>query len=91
MIPPGFEPGTHSLEGCCSIQLSYGTMETEKQSTDSVFRCKDTPFVINNKKIPGLLVCRPGIFMILKRNGLFHHDSFDDEVVVDVKSEHVDA
>jgi hypothetical protein len=24
-IPPGFEPGTHSLEGCCSIQLSYGT------------------------------------------------------------------
>ena len=20
---PGFEPGTHSLEGCCSIQLSY--------------------------------------------------------------------
>ena len=26
VIPPGFEPGTHSLEGCCSIQLSYGTM-----------------------------------------------------------------
>ena len=25
VIPPGFEPGTHSLEGCCSIQLSYGT------------------------------------------------------------------
>ena len=21
----GFEPKTHSLEGCCSIQLSYST------------------------------------------------------------------
>ena len=25
VIPSGFEPDTHSLEGCCSIQLSYGT------------------------------------------------------------------
>ncbi len=25
VIPPRFERGTHSLEGCCSIQLSYGT------------------------------------------------------------------
>ncbi len=25
VIPDGFEPSTHSLEGCCSIQLSYGT------------------------------------------------------------------
>ena len=28
VIPSGFEPETHSLEGCCSIQLSYGTMLT---------------------------------------------------------------
>ncbi len=28
VIPPGFEPGTHSLEGCCSIQLSYETNST---------------------------------------------------------------
>ena len=28
VIPLGFEPKTHSLEGCCSIQLSYGTIST---------------------------------------------------------------
>ena len=26
VIPRGFEPRTHSLEGCCSIQLSYETI-----------------------------------------------------------------
>ena len=26
VIPAGFEPTTRSLEGCCSIQLSYGTL-----------------------------------------------------------------
>ena len=26
MIRSGFEPETHSLEGCCSIQLSYQTL-----------------------------------------------------------------
>ena len=29
VIPAGFEPTTHSLEGCCSIQLSYGTNRHE--------------------------------------------------------------
>ena len=27
VIRSGFEPETHSLEGCCSIQLSYQTNE----------------------------------------------------------------
>ena len=31
VIPSGFEPETHSLEGCCSIQLSYGTMLTDER------------------------------------------------------------
>ena len=26
VIPLGLEPKTHSLEGCCSIHLSYGTI-----------------------------------------------------------------
>ena len=36
VIPAGFEPTTDSLEGCCSIQLSYETM--------SIFGCKSTKF-----------------------------------------------
>ena len=35
MIRLGFEPKTHSLEGCCSIQLSYQTI---------VFGCKGSKF-----------------------------------------------
>ncbi len=30
MIPFGFEPKTYSLEGSCSIQLSYGTIVWSK-------------------------------------------------------------
>ncbi len=40
VIPLGFEPKTHSLEGCCSIQLSYGTM---------VGGCKVSDFSANDK------------------------------------------
>ena len=28
--PAGIEPATHSLEGCCSIQLSYGQIRDTK-------------------------------------------------------------
>lgn len=31
--PAGFEPATYSLEGCCSIQLSYG--REERQNSNS--------------------------------------------------------
>ena len=30
--PAGFEPATHSLEGCCSIQLSYGASVPVRRS-----------------------------------------------------------
>ncbi len=30
VIPAGFEPATRSLEGCCSIQLSYETIAGAK-------------------------------------------------------------
>ncbi len=29
VYPEGIEPPTHSLEGCCSIQLSYGQRSRE--------------------------------------------------------------
>ena len=32
VIRLGFEPKTHSLEGCCSIQLSYPTLLVQIQA-----------------------------------------------------------
>jgi hypothetical protein len=33
--PAGFEPATHSLEGCCSIQLSYERIYRDERSRTS--------------------------------------------------------
>ena len=33
--PEGIEPPTHSLEGCCSIQLSYGQSKIQDPQTKS--------------------------------------------------------
>ena len=43
VIPAGFEPTTHSLEGCCSIQLSYGTIA--KITLMGYMRCKNKSFI----------------------------------------------
>ena len=32
VIRSGFEPETHSLEGCCSIQLSYQTLALARKN-----------------------------------------------------------
>jgi hypothetical protein len=41
VIPARFERATHSLEGCCSIQLSYGT-DIEKHKAGRRFRGADS-------------------------------------------------
>ena len=38
VIPLGLEPKTHSLEGCCSIQLSYGTIPAKGIAKLVIFR-----------------------------------------------------
>ena len=47
VIRSGFEPETHSLEGCCSIQLSYGTDHKNSRITREYpkFGCKGTKYL----------------------------------------------
>ena len=42
VIRSGFEPETHSLEGCCSIPLSYRTPLHLRERTQKA--CKGTAF-----------------------------------------------
>ena len=45
MIRSGFEPETHSLEGCCSIQLSYQTlvgMRSQEETRSTSLACRDS-------------------------------------------------
>ena len=35
--PEGIEPPTHSLEGCCSIQLSYGQLYEKRPRKEPFF------------------------------------------------------
>ena len=37
VIRSGFEPETHSLEGCCSIQLSYRTARKKRAKVLQIF------------------------------------------------------
>ena len=45
VIRSGFEPETHSLEGCCSIQLSYQTlvgMRLQEETRYTSLACRDS-------------------------------------------------
>ena len=50
VIRLGFEPKTHSLEGCCSIQLSYRT-NPPLYWQDSIRECKGRQFFRNSNII----------------------------------------
>lgn len=41
--PEGIEPPTHSLEGCCSIQLSYGQMRDRRRGAILAFHAAAAP------------------------------------------------
>jgi hypothetical protein len=58
VIREGFEPSTHSLEGCCSIQLSYRTI------------LKSSPYVLCYPSVSGQLrpYLRPGFYFYLSHN-----------------------
>ena len=44
VIRLGFEPKTHSLEGCCSIQLSYQTIIFSDSKHSLKIECKISHF-----------------------------------------------
>ena len=45
VIPLRFERRTHSLEGCCSIQLSYGTIKIGCKGSGSFWNIQISSFV----------------------------------------------
>ena len=63
MIRLGFEPKTHSLEGCCSIQLSYQTILLRLQRYGFFSKCG--PVLRKNFKKRGLsLMCWRSVGMV---------------------------
>ena len=51
VIGVGFEPTTHSLEGCCSIQLSYPTpIPPTPCGCSAKNRCKGNTFILFRQK-----------------------------------------
>ena len=64
VIPAGLEPATRSLEGCCSIQLSYETIAVKSVAKIiifivlQIFFLKNNVFLILVKKIASNLSVR---------------------------------
>ena len=66
--PEGIEPPTHSLEGCCSIQLSYGQRSREMNGRGERIRTFD-PLVPNQMRYQAAL--RPDLAIVMARELLF--------------------
>jgi hypothetical protein len=61
VCPEGIEPPTHSLEGCCSIQLSYGQRSREIDGRGERIRTFD-PLVPNQMRYQAAL--RPDLHVL---------------------------
>jgi hypothetical protein len=66
--PEGIEPPTHSLEGCCSIQLSYGQRSRDMNGRGERIRTFD-PLVPNQMRYQAAL--RPDLAIVIGRNLFF--------------------
>jgi len=66
--PEGIEPPTHSLEGCCSIQLSYGQRSREMNGRGERIRTFD-PLVPNQMRYQAAL--RPDLAIVIGQNRFF--------------------
>ena len=54
VIRSGFEPETHSLEGCCSIQLSYQTKYKIKNAISFYLNEYHRDFVTTTRRLGGV-------------------------------------
>ena len=66
--PEGIEPPTHSLEGCCSIQLSYGQRSRKIDGRGERIRTFD-PLVPNQMRYQAAL--RPDFNIVIAPDRLF--------------------
>ena len=71
--PEGIEPPTHSLEGCCSIQLSYGQRSREKNGRGERIRTFD-PLVPNQMRYQAAL--RPDNAIVIALSSIFRAEPF---------------
>ena len=75
--PEGIEPPTHSLEGCCSIQLSYGQRSRESHKNNGRgerIRTFD-PLVPNQMRYQAAL--RPDQCIVMAHNPGFRFKRID--------------
>ena len=69
--PTGIEPVTYSLEGCCSIQLSYGQKEQRPRSMTTV-----GPLFLNNGRRTRIRTLDPLLPKQVRYQAALHADSW---------------